>query len=209
MNDKKKMDEGAVATKHEAPSSSLMSGCSNYNTNAPDSQAEAPIVQFSVITNTASHLTKEFAYDDLGELRKISYAGLYEGAIKTETHSLAALKGLLAGLTTHQALLLGVPKPAYSNARRITVTKDKRVGTGGFIARSQEFIDWPDGPRLVLLDVDQFGGTRDEMEKALSQILSELESAAHFTRPSVSTCIKDAEGTIIRPENKWSSRPRS
>jgi len=201
MTTKNKNDKGAdSAGKHEAPSSSQVKQINN-NMNNTVTLGEGPEVEYSIVTNSNGPLSKKFCKGSNGALLKVSYGSMYKGTIETCKGTVGALRASFKRLRENQAILLGLPKNAA--AKWITTVGNSRVGNNGFIARSKDHIVWIQGARLVLLDIDKFDGTREEMEAALRLILPEIDGVAMFIRPSVSTCIMDAAGNVVRPENKW------
>jgi hypothetical protein len=106
------------------------------------------------VTRWTSHnrrLTKFFYLNDDGELQKQSATFLTDGTAETfYLSSLEELQELHRNLNDHQAVSYGVVKGMAEKTRVSTLGNPK----DGCITRSRNSMEWPQGPGVLLLDVD-------------------------------------------------------
>jgi putative DNA primase/helicase len=128
----------------------------------------------------------------------------------------AGFAKLLRTRLQNQALVHGIC-PLYEAPRIVTKNKVpvERNGTP-IIARTKEFIVYPDLPGVMLFDHDKARDGAVGSEKALAsyrpeellEILStihpDLATAAWVSSPSTSTCIYDSSGNMLRGEGTGS-----
>ena len=66
-------------------------------------------IKFTIITNTEGFLNKTFSLDQNGQVKKESNAFLSKGtAVVFEVNSLCEFYNILEGLSSNQAIILGV-----------------------------------------------------------------------------------------------------
>ena len=156
-------------------------------------------VEYSVVTNTKNDLGKQFLLQD-GNLVSNNIGNLFEGEIVTERTEFKDLLQTFDALETNQAILLGVSEGGEA---KVCTAKDKaKLGTGEWISRSLEFIEWPKGEKLLLLDIDKFSGDRNDLIKKIKETMPELEKSAMLVRPSASSCIWNGDKELVG-EKSW------
>lgn len=178
-------------------------------------------ITISYVTKAKGPLTKNISLDSAtGELVKDgSQCSMAEGVIAQIPFSSPSGFGrLLRTRQANQALVHGL-----CLHKKAKVVATKRIGKvpavqDGLpvVARSKEFITYPDGPGLLLLDHDKPRDGAVGSDAALSSyrpgglievlatIHSPLATAAWVSSPSTSSCIYDAEGNTLRGEGSGS-----
>jgi Family of unknown function (DUF5906) len=134
--------------------------------------------------------------------------------------TISSLEGFAQMLRSHeenQALIHGI----YLGAEKANITVKSKV-TGAekngypLIARTKEFIVYPDGPGVMLFDHDKardgaVGSAAalasyrpDALLEILATIHQELAKAGWVSSPSTSSCIYDSAGNMLRGEGTGS-----
>ena len=163
-------------------------------------------VNLTVLTSR-SPLTKQYHRDpdDPDKVVGRGQTQLYDGKARVvSVHGLDGLGRLLSELESNQAVTLGVPRPELirgGGGEAIVKTKDEALAlrrAGGdvpVVARCKRDWTWPDGPGLLLLDVDActrpaVGLTERIEPERLVQVLGEavpaLRGVQWLYRPSAS-----------------------
>ncbi len=181
-------------------------------------------VQFSVATKSNGPLTKNIRLEPLsGKVVKDgSQCSLTQGTIQVikTTCPFKFAKGL-RGLAPHQALVHGIsvyPEAALTTAANLeTALAGRPAGALPLIARTKEYIQYPDGPGLMMLDHDMARDNAvaenslalcsfcpDELVELIAEIMPEILPAASVSTPSTSACIEDKDGNELRGEGSGS-----
>ncbi|WP_439620093.1 hypothetical protein [Hyphomonas sp.] len=139
-------------------------------------------------------LSKGFAVDEAGDLRKSPGGKLLDGELGTRAIvSLAEFATVLESLTSAQALVYGVP--INVSAKRI-MTKKAFVAAdrpANATTRTNEAFAWPNGPGVLMLDYDPPSERdpldRDALVQAIRAAATGLADAELLWWPSASSCI--------------------
>lgn len=168
---------------------------------------EARAFSVSVVTNTDPNgkLCKVHQLDPVtGEVVTTANAVVTRGRVKRLPFaSIRAFMGFRAKLQRCDALMMGTA--SYPEARLVTQTALARIPsdqarTEQIIARDREHVSWPDGPALVMLDLDHpdrcppelqstFPTTPEAWRSLLITCVPALESVPMAWAASSSSCL--------------------
>ncbi len=164
---------------------------------------DEPALTVTRYTSTRpARLSKRFERGADGSLTKRAGGNMSAGTAERLTfNTLAEFAALLPTLTPQQALGYGVSTHAMTNVVTAGAAVLAQSGPIPFIARTPDYLDWPAGPGLMMIDHDPAEGTRldcAQLRAALAAICPALGRAPMVWRPSASSCIYDANGTELR-----------
>lgn len=143
-------------------------------------------------------LTKNISLSKEGRLIKQPSAQLYEGfAILKEIGSIEEFSDLVLGLTPNQALVYGTPIDGIESAKIVTKSHFESLSSKtGFITRSKDHFDWPNGAGIMMLDYDPVNDvelTKDELLDILYEVCPEVKAVDHLWWISSSSNIVNTE----------------
>lgn len=146
-----------------------------------------------ITSHNPPRLSKAFRLED-GKLVKETGGNMVSGEVEKQTLTVLDFALLLPTLTPKQALCYGVN--GHERASVVTADRLKTIKTTGkvpVIARTPEFLHWPEGAGMLLLDYDPAPNTtpltREALLTALYEVWASLQTAPHVWRPSASSCI--------------------
>lgn len=163
-------------------------------------------IRLTKFANDDGLLTKRISLDANGDLQSKASAYFSRGSYRTLTiQQIDDLKPIIAELQPHEALAWG--EAAVAPAGRIATAKAIKDGRAqsGAIARSNTTFAWPDGPGVLMLDVDQKdapdalrANSTAEVRSRLISICPSLAEAPMLVIPSAGACIyKNATGECL------------
>lgn len=174
-------------------------------------QDEEQRIQFSVVTAATGVLTKRMRWDDGELIKDSSGCRMSEGRIKTITSTPERFANGLRTLTPAKAITHGVcgSEEAFVVPKsRLGAVRNEAKGQVNclpIISRTKEFISYPDGPGVVMLDHDAprensralfdkalEAYTHQELFTCVTEVFPELEGSAWVATPSTSACIHDS-----------------
>jgi len=180
-------------------------------------------VRTSILTKSRGPLTKILRLEDGLLIKDGSECRMFAGTIKTV--SISSPDGFARMLRTRQpsqAIAHGVSE--FPEARVVTASNlakqpasHQPAGALPIIARTKDFIKYPDGPAVLMFDHDK--AREDavaENEVALrsykpaeligliATVMPEISGAAWVSTPSTSSCIYDKDGNELRGEGAGS-----
>ncbi|WP_419174425.1 DNA primase family protein [Desulfosediminicola sp.] len=183
-------------------------------------QASPGKVTFSAVTSDKGILTKIIREESGVLVRDSSQCCMVGGVVETLSMTQDEFALFLRQLHSGQAILHGVSK--YDRARICTKAEFGRLANSTFgnlplITRTRDFLSYPNGPGLLMLDHDKprdnavaqerkalSNYTPEELIFQLSVIHPEIAEAAYVATPSTSSCIFDKHGTELRGEGNGS-----
>ena len=178
-----------------------------------------PKITFSVVTKNNGILTKKISLVDGVIGKDSSQCTLAEGDIETYQCTPEAFSKGLLRFKKNMGLVHGVSD--YAKAKICSAAKfDQFVKSNpneNVITRSKEFLSYPDGPGLLLLDHDkprsnavaedskalQSFRPKDLIDK-IADVFPAVAGATWVSVPSTSSCIYDKQGNELRGEGDGS-----
>ena len=176
------------------------------------------LATFSVATKDNGPLTKIMRVDpETGAVIKdASQCSMSKGYIQQKIiRSFQQLGDGIRRMGQDQAMVHGVPqhkKAAIVSVSQLPYVKTK-PGALPVIARSKEYISYPDGPALMMFDHDKArpnsvaendGALQSfspvELIQLITRIMREMGNAGWVSTPSTSSCIFDQTGKELRGE---------
>lgn len=137
-------------------------------------------------------VTKTFGWTD-GQLTKATSAQVVAGSMETVPfNSIGDFAAIIKSLRTDQCLTYGIPPHDA-----MLMAKDAWVKAGkpaGYLPRTKELFNWPDGSGILMLDYDppKDGGRaldRETLTELLVDAVPEITDAGAIWWPSTSSCI--------------------
>ena len=161
---------------------------------------------FTVITSTRpDRLTKVLSLNPDGTLRKVAAAAMSEGHARRATAlNLRDLNDHLTRLLPSQAVVWGL---ADRDDVRV-VTQEEQPRQPHAIARDRNFLSYPRGPGVMMLDHDEVrpgtpGMTLDTLWGSLLAACPALYAAPMLCRPSASAGVFAPDGREMSPLTRW------
>lgn len=156
-----------------------------------------PLGQLSVITSLMpARMGKRFEMTLTGVVKTVA-AQMVHGKLHVHTFGNSVeLASILEGLATHQALCAGLPN---SGAGSVEIyTKAELINHPNAIARTKEFLQFPAGPGLMILDYDPHGKALEKAEllQAFENACPQIAEAMRVWWSSSSSNIKFQEGIV-------------
>ncbi len=157
-------------------------------------------IKLTVLTSNTP-LTKRYDLVN-GKLDGRGVGSLQIGTAEVkELSSLKFLQPMLDKLSDRQAISLGVYDTAKHGKKPQVVTKRikvlKHAADDAIISKTLDYMSWPDGPTLVLLDNDN-GKTFAEVRDILDKVMPELRDRALLQLSSTSSNISTSTGTVLK-----------
>ena len=156
------------------------------------------IVSFTQITATMPKvLSKSFTLSAEGELVKKSGGQLVDGIAETVETDVNGFADLLGRLGPHEALTFGVC--GYKRARVVKEEMRPQTPPGDLpvISRTQTYLQWPNGPGVLMIDYDPPKDgpplPREALLEILYGVIPGLREAPHVWAASASSCIYRTE----------------
>ena len=166
----------------------------------------------SVITVTRGHATKRLVPDAHGKpIRDPAHRlGISAGRLEhVQVAGLAGLADLLQHVSPKQALVHSIPIGSVPGDVFKLVLAEKFTGTPGTIARTKACIQYPPGPRLLMLDRDPAPeaepvATAEELMLRVAGVLPAVADVAWLATSSTSSAIRCKQtGALLRPSDGW------
>ena len=141
------------------------------------------------------HQSKTLFLDGSGKLSKVFNDPMREGnAVKHRFNNLQQLADLQNQIKDNQFLVYGVIVGAKEKEEVPIGVKPKARDSPEIAARSKEYIDYPQGKSVFMIDIDaKDGESADEKKEKLYEILPELQDADRIERPSCSSYVSNGE----------------
>jgi hypothetical protein len=156
--------------------------------------------KLTIIENLDGPLSKSLTLSE-GRLQKAAAADLTRGlATQAAVHSIGELAAVVSGLTSHQALTFGVTAEAKAKIATQKAIENGRPPSGA-VSRDRANFAWPDGPGVLMLDIDQpKDGSKPfkarEFDDMLCGLLPWWVPVARMFRPSVSAFVSGPDGQL-------------
>jgi hypothetical protein len=152
-----------------------------------------------------SILSKRFTLAG-GVLHKWPGGQLAEGRADKISVDIAGFAELLPTLGPHQALTFGAPNAATNKVVVVAQVESAYAASAPdadtIIARTADYLFWPDGPGVLMVDYDAPATgaplSREGLIAALETAAPALAQAATIWRPSASSCIFTSDGKELR-----------
>ena len=148
------------------------------------------MIRFTIFEATGSRLSKLYTLATDGSVRTKSGTQFATGSYRVadfdasdHAGALVEIGRMLDGLSSNQAIGLGVPRDGATEGR--ITTKARYDDAGDAIPRTLEHFGWPDGPGLLLLDGDGI----DELQAILSELYPPFADVALLRRTSASASV--------------------
>jgi hypothetical protein len=175
--------------------------------------------RFSVVTNDRDPLSKTLSSDPTtGEVVKGGKCSMTSGTIRQKTvSSLNQFAEGLRRLKPQQALVHGIAE--YTTAFVVTASQLRKARDGRpvdalpIITRTKDYIDYPDGPGLLMFDHDRVRSNSvaeneaalqaykpAELIETIAKVFPEIASTGWVSTPSTSACIFSPTGEELRGE---------
>ena len=200
-----------------------MSDLADEAISALESQLFPEKVRISILTKSKGPLTKIIRLEDGRLIKDGSECRMISGIIKTV--SISSPDGFARMLRTrepNQAITHGVSD--FPEARVFTASSlgkqpvsHRSAEALPIIARTKEFIRYPDGPGLMMFDHDKARENAAFANEAavksykpaklislISTLMPEIAHAAWVSTPSTTACISDKDGKELRDEGAGS-----
>ena len=163
------------------------------HTRSAMAQDVAGRICFTIFKTNGSRLSKQYRLAADGSVRTKSGTQFAQGSYRVvdfdagdPAGALAEIGRMLDGLSSNQAIGLGVPLDGTTTGR--ITTKDRHAkGDTDAIPRSLEYFGWPNGPGLLLLDGDDIDG----LQAILCELYPPFAEVALLSRPSASASVID------------------
>ncbi len=182
------------------------------------------LVQFSVVTKSNGPLTKIMRLDPVTGMviKDGSECRMAEGTLNTlSISSLQKFADGLRKMKSNHALVHGIsdyPVTEITTSGKLDAAQAGRpAGALPLIARTKEFIHYPDGPALLMFDHDKARDNAvaddalarktfcpDEVVELIAEVMPEILQAGWVSTPSTSACIYDKDGNELRGEGSGS-----
>ncbi len=141
------------------------------------------------------HQSKTIFLDDTGKLSKFYNDPMREGsAVKLRFKNLQQLADLQNQIKDNQFLVYGVIVGAKENEEVAIGVKPKARASPDLAARSNEFIEYPQGRAVFMIDIDtKENESADEKKEKLYEYIPELQNVDRIERPSCSSYVRNGE----------------
>ena len=167
-------------------------------------------IEFCEVTLFSStdppHQSKTIALGQNGKLVKTYDAPMQEGiAVKHRINNLQQLADLQNNIKDNQFLMYGVIVGAKEGEEISIGIKSKARASPDLVARSNEYVVYPQGKAVFMIDIDaKDGESADEKKEKLYEYVPELQNVDRIERPSCSSYVRNGEtGETITSVSGW------